>query len=68
MECISGWAKVLLIFSVLEQAGSSLPFCQLSGVVAGDGHVFVSDFDHDLIHVFEVVRLEWTHLERGVAA
>ena len=68
MECISGWAKVLLIFSVLEQAGSSLPFCQLSGVVAGDGHVFVSDFDHDLIHVFEVVRLECTLLERGVAA
>ena len=38
-------------------AGSSLPFCQLSGVVAGDNHVFVSDFDQDLVHVFEVVTL-----------
>ena len=42
-----------------------MPFCQLSGVAAGDGHVFVSDFDRDLVHVFEVVRLECTLLERG---
>ena len=53
MQLLSRSGRVLQVF-----AASSLPFCQLSGVVAGDGHVFVSDFDRDLVHVFEVIKLK----------
>ena len=55
LQLLSRSGRLLQVFD-----GSSLPFCQLSGVLSGDGHVFVSDFDHDLIHVFEVVGLECT--------
>ncbi len=61
VQLLSRSGRLLQVFT-----GSSLPFCQLSGVVAGDGHVFVADFDHDLVHVFDVVTLgETLLLSRG---
>ena len=59
LQLLSRSGRLLQVFD-----GSSLPFCQLSGVLSGDGHVFVSDFDHDLIHVFEVVGLDCTRSYR----
>ena len=41
------------VFATSES--SPQQYCQLSGVVATEQHVFVSDFDQDLVHVFEIL-------------